>query len=139
MLERNAGYAAQKTITPRLDLEQALPLVNADKSRISQVFDNFVSNAIKFGPPGGHVIVSTRNTKDGILVEVRDSGPGLTDADMDKLFVKYAKLANKPSGGEKSSGLGLAICKKVVEMHGGRTGARNNPTGGATFWFQLPG
>jgi signal transduction histidine kinase len=57
---------------------------------------------------------------------------------MKKLFVKYAKLSNQPTGGEKSSGLGLAICKKVIELHGGQTGARNNPEGGATFWFELP-
>jgi signal transduction histidine kinase len=137
-LERNASYAAKKTITPHLDLEEALPLVNADKSRVNQVFDNYVSNAIKFSPPGQHVIVCTRRTEVGILVEVRDSGPGLTGEDMKKLFVKYAKLSNQPTGGEKSSGLGLAICKKVIELHGGQTGARNNPEGGATFWFELP-
>jgi K+-sensing histidine kinase KdpD len=58
---------------------------------------------------------------------------------MKKLFVKYAKLSNLPTGGEKSSGLGLAIRKKVSEIQGGRTGARNYPGGGATFCFELPG
>jgi two-component system, sensor histidine kinase and response regulator len=138
VIERNAGYAVKKTITPHLELEQALPLVNADKSRLNQVFENYVSNAIKFSPPGQHVTVCTRKTKTGVLVEVRDSGPGFSDEDMKRLFVKYAKLSNQPTGGEKSSGLGLAICKRVVDMHGGQAGARNNPEGGATFWFELP-
>ena len=138
VLERNAGYAAKKMITPHLDLERGSLLVNADKSRLNQVLENFVSNAIKFSPQGEQVTVCTRKTESGVLVEVRDSGPGITDEDMKKLFVKYAKLSNMPTGGEKSSGLGLAICKKVIEMQGGKTGARNNPGGGATFWFELP-
>ena len=139
VLERNAGYAAKKMITSHLDLERGSVLVSADKSRLNQVLENFVSNAIKFSPEGQRVTVCTRKTESGVLVEVRDSGPGITDEDMKKLFVKYAKLSNLPTGGENSSGLGLAICKKVVEMQGGKTGARNNPTGGATFWFELPG
>jgi signal transduction histidine kinase len=139
VLERNAGYAAKKSITPHLDLERGSLLVNADKSRLNQVLENFVSNAIKFSPQGKEVTVCTRKTEHSVLVEVRDSGPGLTDEDMKKLFVKYAKLSNTPTGDEKSSGLGLAIRKKVVEMQGGKTRARNNPGGGATFWFELPG
>ncbi|MBN1547691.1 MAG: hybrid sensor histidine kinase/response regulator [Syntrophaceae bacterium] len=138
VLERNAGYAEKKLITPHLDLENGSLLVNADKSRLIQVLENFISNAIKFSPQGEQVTVCTRKMESGVFVEVRDSGPGITDEDMKKLFVKYAKLSNMPTGGEKSSGLGLAICKKVVEMQGGKTGARNNPGGGATFWFELP-
>lgn len=138
VLERNDGYAVKKGITLDLELDQALPVVSADKSRLNEVFENFVSNAIKFSPREKHLAVSTRKTDHGVLVEVRDSGPGLTVDDMKKLFVKYAKLSNHPTDGEKSSGLGLAICRKVIEMHGGQTGARNNPEGGATFWFALP-
>jgi len=138
VLERNAGYAESKRIAPHLDLEAGSLLVNADKSRLNEVLENFVSNAIKFSPQGQQVTVCARKTEGGVLVEVRDSGPGLTDEDMKKLFVKYAKLSNMPTGGEKSSGLGLAICRKVIEMQGGKTGARNNPGGGATFWFELP-
>lgn len=139
VIDRNAGYAAQKRITPHLDLESGPLLVEADKSRLNQVLENFVSNAIKFSPQDEHITVSTRKTESGALVEVRDSGPGFTDEDLAMLFVKYAKLSNKPTGGEKSSGVGLSICKKVIEAQGGRTGARNNPAGGATFWFELPG
>ena len=138
VLERNAGYAAKKHITPHLELENDSLLVNADKSRLNQVLENFISNAIKFSPQDKQVTVCTRKTENSVLVEIRDSGPGITDEDMKKLFVKYAKLSNKPTGSEKSSGLGLAICKKVVELQGGKTGARNNPGGGATFWFELP-
>ena len=139
VLARNAAYAAKKRITPHLDLEPGSLLVNADKSRLNQVLENFISNAIKFSPPGEQIVVCIRKTESNVLVEVKDSGPGLTDEDLKNLFVKYAKLSNAPTGGEKSSGLGLAICKKLIEIQGGKTGARNNPGGGATFWFELPG
>jgi len=139
VLDRNGGYAEIKRITPQLDLAPGTLLVNADKSRLNQVLENFVSNALKFSSPGEQVTVCTRKTESGVLVEVRDSGPGLADEDREKLFVKYAKLSNLPTGGEKSSGLGLAICKKLIAMHGGKIGARNNSEVGATFWFELPG
>jgi two-component system, sensor histidine kinase and response regulator len=138
VLKRNAEYAAQKQITPHLDLEPGSITVNADKSRLDQALENYVGNALKFSPPGEQVTVRTRETANGVRVEVRDSGPGFTDEDLKKLFMKYAKLGNRPTGGEKSSGLGLAICKKVIEIQGGTTGARNNAGGGATFWFELP-
>jgi signal transduction histidine kinase len=138
VLARNNGSAAKKGITTHLDLERGPLLINADRGRVNQVLENYVSNAVKFSARAQRVTICTRRSEKRVLVEVRDTGPGITDEDMKKLFVKYAKLGNAPTGGEKSSGLGLAICKRVVELHGGKTGARNNPEGGATFWFELP-
>ena len=137
-LERNEGYAAEKAITTHFDLESGALRVNADKSRLNQVLENFIGNAIKFSPQGERVTVRTRKTEGSVLLEIVDSGPGFTEEDMKRLFVKYAIVGNKPTGGEKSSGLGLAICKKIIELQCGKTGARNNPDGGATFWFELP-
>jgi two-component system sensor histidine kinase/response regulator len=138
VLERNAEYAAKKNITTHTDLEGDSLLANADKSRLDQVLENFISNAIKFSPPHEQVTVCTRKKENRVLVEVRDSGPGITDEDMKNLFVKYAKLSNTPTGDEKSSGLGLYICKNLIEMHGGEIGARKTPGGGETFWFEIP-
>src|SRR5205085_2296627 len=108
-------------------------------ARLSQVANNFVGNAIKFSPKGsGVAVVRTRSENDLVVLEVSDAGPGLKEDDLLKAFGKYARLSNRPTGGEKSSGLGLAICKQMVEMHGGQVGVRNNPEGGATFWFSLP-
>jgi len=137
-VEQNQAYADSKSIPISLELAESLPVVSADANRIRQVVENLVSNAIKFSTAGSPVIVRTRAAEEGVTTEVIDSGPGLSDEDMGKLFVKYAKLSNKPTGGEKSSGLGLAICKQLIEMHGGRVGVRNNPEAGATFWFSLP-
>ena len=139
VLERNAGNATKKAIRLKLELDSGALLVKADKVRIDQVLENLVSNAIKFSPGGGELTVCTRKTNGWIRVEVRDSGPGIADEEMHKLFVKYAKLSNAPTGGEKSSGLGLTICKKLIELHDGRLEVCNNSMGGATFSFELPG
>lgn len=136
--DRNRDYADGKDIALRLDLDSSLEATRMDRSRIFQVVDNFVSNAIKFNEKGGEVTIRTRNLGQAALLEVLDNGPGLTEEDMEKLFVKYARLSNKPTGGEKSSGLGLAICKELIEAHGGQIGADNNPEGGAVFWIQIP-
>lgn len=137
-IEQNQAYADKKSIPIRLELQADLPAARADSARIRQVVENFISNAIKFSSAGMGVAIRTSCSGGKVLVEIVDSGPGLAEEDMAKLFVKYAKLSNKPTGGEKSSGLGLAICKKIVELHEGQIGARNNPEGGCTFWFEVP-
>jgi two-component system sensor histidine kinase/response regulator len=134
----NIDYAKRKGIELKLELGAELPKINADGARIQQVMENFVSNAIKFSDEGSIVVIRTRLENKEMVVEVSDTGPGLTEEDMQKLFVKYARLSNKPTGGEKSSGLGLAICKKIIELHGGKIGARNNPDEGSTFWISIP-
>jgi len=137
-LEQNSTYAAGKGIALDMQLTDNLPAVFADAARIRQVVDNLISNAIKFSGRDSRVCVSTRVTESNVLFEVSDCGPGLTDEDLQKIFVKYAKLSNKPTAGEKSSGLGLAICKKMIDLNGGEIGGRNNPDRGAAFWFKLP-
>ena len=97
-----------------------------------------MGNAIKFSPAGSRVAVRLSLDGDAVLLEVADGGPGLSDEAKGRAFQKYARLGNSPTGGEKSSGLGLSICKQLVELHGGRIGVRDNPGGGARFWFRLP-
>jgi signal transduction histidine kinase len=69
---------------------------------------------------------------------VRDNGPGIPAPDLARLFERHARLSNRPTGGESSTGLGLALCKQIVELHGGRIGASNREGCGALFWFELP-
>ncbi|HSP07248.1 MAG TPA: response regulator, partial [Acidobacteriota bacterium] len=131
--ESNQEYAAGKEITLELDLATDLPLIDADAARLTQVVRNFTSNAVKFGTFGSSALVRTRKDDSFVRLEVTDSGPGLTEEDLKKTFRKYARLSNKPTGGEKSSGLGLAICKQMIDLHGGEIGVHNNPDKGATF------
>ena len=112
--------------------------VRVDRARIAQVLENLVGNAIKFSPRGARVTVRLSSVADRVRVEVADNGPGLAEADMPRLFTRYGRLSAQPTGGETSTGLGLAICKQLVEAHGGQIGAGNGEGGGATFWFEVP-
>ena len=130
--------AEQKGIRLEACVPLALPPVEADRSRTQQVLENLVGNALKFSPSGTVVRVRAAEHGPTVRVEVCDEGPGLAEADLVRLFVRYARLSARPTAGEPSTGLGLAICKEFVEVQGGNVGAANNTGRGATFWFTLP-
>lgn len=135
---RNSVYASSKRIGLKMEFAANIPTILADDSRIMHVLENLIGNAIKFSPGDTIITVRTFRAGDVLTCEVSDQGPGIPDAERDKLFVAYSHLSNRPTGGETSSGLGLAICREMIHLHGGEIGARNNPNGGATFWFTLP-
>lgn len=137
VLQDNRVYAERKSITLTI-LPSEPALAWADEARIIQVIENLVSNAIKFGSCGCRVELAACTSEATSSLEVRDTGPGISPADKEKLFVRHARLGNRPTGGESSTGLGLAFCKQVIELHGGRIGAHNREQGGAVFWFELP-
>jgi hypothetical protein len=112
--------------------------VQADPNRLAQVFDNLISNAVKYSPPGSTVQIYVEFNSDGWRFCVQDQGPGISQADRLRLFQNFARLSARPTGGEKSTGLGLAITRRVVEAHGGQIGVDSAPGGGAIFWFTLP-
>lgn len=137
-IDLNRDYALGKEIDLILDVQGETPSVMVDPRRVSQVLQNLIGNAIKFCAPGDSVTVGCKPTDESIRVEICDSGPGLTEEDMSHVFTRHSRLSRKPTGTETSSGLGLHICKQLVELHGGRIGVRNNDDRGATFWFELP-
>ncbi|MFZ5493865.1 MAG: hybrid sensor histidine kinase/response regulator [Verrucomicrobiota bacterium] len=111
-------------------------LLDADKVR--QVIDNLLSNAIKFSPPGSVIAVGTETNDAYHSLLVRDQGPGIPESERHKLFQDFGKTSVKPTAGEKSTGLGLAICKRIMESHGGGISAENSPGGGAVFKISFP-
>jgi two-component system, OmpR family, sensor histidine kinase VicK len=116
-------------------LDEGDVLVGADKHRINQVIGNLLNNAIKFTKQGDITISTEKEKKYGneVIVKVKDSGSGIDPDIMSRLFTKFA---TKSYAG---TGLGLFICKSIVEAHGGRMWAENNPIGiGASFGFTLP-
>jgi PAS domain S-box-containing protein len=109
-----------------------------DDRRIEQVLLNFLSNALKFTPPGGRVTATIAETPAGARVEVADNGIGLAPAHQARVFEKFFQVdtsSTRPYGG---SGLGLAIARLLVTAHGGAIGVTETPGGGSTFWFTLP-
>ncbi len=113
--------------------------VIGDHDRLSEAVDNLISNAIKYSPRGAavRVGVSRRGAQAAIVVE--DRGPGLTPEDLSRLFGRFQRLSAQPTGGETSTGLGLSIAKRIVDLHGGAIEARSEGPGkGAVFEILLP-
>ncbi|WP_455208823.1 hybrid sensor histidine kinase/response regulator [Kaarinaea lacus] len=137
-LQANESYARKKGVKLKKELANDLPMVEADEFRLSQVLDNLIGNAMKFSPRDTTTVVRTHADDNYVYAEVCDGGPGLSEDDMKKLFTRYARLSNRPTGGESSSGIGLSMSKQFIELHKGRMGVRNNPEAGATFWFSIP-
>jgi two-component system, sensor histidine kinase and response regulator len=111
-----------------------------DPAKMRQVVDNLISNAVKYSPPGSKIcaFVKYNATDSTCSFSVRDQGPGIPDDERDKLFKDFSRLSSKPTGGEKSTGLGLAICRKIVEAHHGVIVAENLPDRGCEFRVTLP-
>jgi signal transduction histidine kinase len=136
-IEHHSKIAASKGTKVHLD---AVPRgkVMADPHRLRQVIDNLISNAVKYSPAGSNVQISVQRTPSAWRVSVQDEGPGITSKDRQLLFQDFARLSARPTGGEKSTGLGLAITRRIVEAHGGQIGVESEPRHGANFWFTLP-
>jgi signal transduction histidine kinase len=106
---------------------------------LREAVDNLVSNAIKYTPLGGRMELSMSVDDRGIAIRVKDEGPGLSQEDLSRLFGRFQRLSARPTGGESSTGLGLSIVKRIVELHGGTVGAESaGPGQGATFIIRLP-
>ncbi len=110
-----------------------------DQDRLWEAVDNLVSNAIKYTPPGGSVRIELERAGTNSLVHVRDTGPGLSPEDVGRVFGRFQRLSAKPTGGESSTGLGLSIAKRIVDLHRGRISAESaGPGHGATFTISIP-
>ena len=131
--------ASKKQQEVDLRLPDQPVMVFADAPRMRQVLDNLLSNAIKFSPVGSRIVVSIEATDREAVCAVEDSGPGLSAVDFTKLFQSFQKLSAQPTSGESSVGLGLAVSKRLVELHEGSIRADNRQDApGARFWFTLP-
>lgn len=131
----NAVKKGSQITLQGIDAETELHI---DGDKIKQVIDNLLSNAIKFSPPNSVIQVTVEHNPEGCAVLVRDQGPGIPESERHKLFKDFSKTSVKPTAGEKSTGLGLAICKRIMESHGGTIAAENCPGGGGIFRITFP-
>lgn len=112
--------------------------VEADRDALIQVMSNLLTNAAKFSPAGGTVRVALTGGPDTVRVEVTDQGPGVPVHFRERVFEKFARAAPPREVDDHGSGLGLSICKSIIEAHQGKIGFEHPETGGVTFYFQLP-
>ena len=120
----------------RVEMPAELPLARVDATLVEQVFANLLENAAKYTPAGTAITLRAALESGEFLVSVEDEGPGLPPGDPEQLFAKFKRGSSEGSIG--GVGLGLAICRAIVHLHGGRIWAERRPEGGAAFRFTLP-
>jgi PAS domain S-box-containing protein len=130
--------AAAKSITLVVELGEP-PAIRGDRARLAQVLDNFISNAIKFTPTGGHVSVETRVSPGEVEIVVSDNGMGIPADELPFLFQRFFRAEQATAGAIPGTGLGLAIAKAIVAGHGGRIRVESECGRGTTFRIILPG
>jgi PAS domain S-box-containing protein len=121
-----------------IDLPDDLPTIRADADRVTQILTNLVSNAYKYTPQHGKIVVAACVEGDNVRVDVRDTGIGLTEEEQGKLFERFFRAKNNATVRVGGTGLGLSIARSLVEMHGGEISVKSEPGRGSTFSFTLP-
>ncbi len=121
-----------------IDVPTDLPLVNADEQRIAQVLTNLVGNAVKYSPPQTTITIAARPIGDILQIDVTDQGPGIPSQERLRVFEPFRQLNSQPINRTKGAGLGLAICKGLVDAHGGRIWIQDRAGPGTTISFTLP-
>lgn len=130
---------AENGVTLETDVPSDLPDVHVDRDRLVQVLVNLLSNAVKFcQESGGRVHVRARREESHLLVSIDDNGPGIPPADLERIFDKFQQVEATRGTKTQGTGLGLPICRQIVEHFGGRIWAESGSRGGATFKFTLP-
>ncbi|HXL16606.1 MAG TPA: response regulator, partial [Streptosporangiaceae bacterium] len=113
-------------------------VIKADRSKFKQVLYNLLSNAVKFTPPPGQITVTVKDSPDHLTVSVHDTGIGMKEEDLPKLFREFEQIDGSYTRRYQGTGLGLALCRRFVEMHGGRIWAESHFGKGSTFTFTIP-
>ncbi len=116
--------------------QDVIPEVNADADKLSWILNNFLTNAVKFSPSGGTVVVSSYTKNDRVTIEVKDEGPGIEKAFYHQIFERYFQIPGRSD--KKGSGIGLAICKELIAAMGGNIWVVSEPGAGSVFGFDLP-
>lgn len=134
----NSAIASRKYIQIAMeDAEGPLPL-SFDRGKMEQVLNNLIGNAIKFSPAQSTITVSVRAGDSEVTTSVSDQGEGVPSEEIPHLFKEFHRGTVRPTGGERSTGLGLAIARRIVERHGGTVGAASEVGRGSRFYFSLP-
>lgn len=130
--------AEQRGVQLTARLDATLPLTSADPEKLETVIRNLVSNALKFTPQGGAVHVETRLQNDRLHLSVADTGIGIKPEDHSRIFDRFVQIDGSRSRAFSGTGLGLALARELIELHGGKIGLDSELGRGSTFWIELP-
>jgi len=137
-IELNKYFANEKGMSINLGLRGEIPFVGFDKNKIEQLLNNLISNAIKYSYPNTEINIEVKKKGEFVLTKVIDQGQGIPEDELPNIFKAFQRASTKPTAGEKSTGLGLAIAKKIVEGHKGDIWVESKFGKGSTFYFTLP-
>lgn len=132
-LDKNAARRHVAT-----DLTEDLLMARMDSALIVQVLINLINNAVKYTPDGAHITIGAKRQGDMALLWVQDDGQGIPEGDEDKVFDMFYTGVKRSPDSRRGIGLGLALCRAIVQAHGGEIYVRNIEPHGARFWFTLP-
>ncbi|MDH4583874.1 PAS domain-containing protein [Pseudomonas sp. BN415] len=132
--QRYSAHAGERGIEIELELHPPLPRVKLDRLQIERVLDNLVGNAMRHSSEGGHIRLQARRHGERVLLSVADDGEGVPYSQQARIFEPFVQVGHRKGG----AGLGLALCKEIVQLHGGRIGLSSRPGQGAQFYMTLP-
>jgi len=127
-----------KAITVRTEINGSLPKIRGDRDRVTQIVTNLLDNAFHYTPEGGGITVSARRSDEQVIVNITDTGIGLSEDELSKIFSRFYRSDRAEVQKVSGTGLGLAIVESLVEMHGGQIWVESVPDQGSTFSFSLP-
>lgn len=137
-IEAVSAFAERNRVTFVLDIQESIKEVRGDASKIEQVIINLLSNAVKFSPEGGEVHLSVEDAGIEYIIKVADKGIGISPQEQKKIFDKFYQVDMTSVRHIGGSGLGLSICRAIVEGHEGRIWVESEPGKGSSFYFSLP-
>ncbi|MCB0600634.1 MAG: response regulator, partial [Saprospiraceae bacterium] len=136
-LEATHSLVEQKKLRVQKNISQELPVVMADHNKLIQVVINLLSNAVKFTPKGS-ITLNAKQEGDHLVISVTDTGIGIAPEDQPKVFEKFKQVGDTLTDKPQGTGLGLPICKEIIEHHGGRLWLESETGKGSTFYFSIP-
>ncbi|MFN3579494.1 MAG: ATP-binding protein [Pseudomonas sp.] len=132
--QRFVNQASERDITLEIVLQGELPTVEVDCLQIERVLDNLIGNALRHTPHGGHITLHARRQSERVIIGVEDDGEGIPFSQQARIFEPFVQVSGKKGG----AGLGLALCKEIVQLHGGHMGVHSKPGQGAHFYLAVP-
>ena len=131
--ERFAGRARERSIEMTVELAEPLPRLHVDAAQLDRVLDNLLENALRHTPEHGHIRLQARRHAERVIISVEDNGEGIAYGQQGRIFEPFVQVGRKKGG----AGLGLALCKEIVQLHGGRMGVYSRPGQGTQFYMTL--
>ncbi|MFY1665748.1 KinB sensor domain-containing domain [Pseudomonas sp. Pseu.R1] len=132
--QRFADTALEQDVMVQLDMQEPLPRLQADKAQLERVLDNLLDNALRHTPQSGLIRLQARRHGERLIISVEDNGEGIAYGQQARIFEPFVQVGRKKGG----AGLGLALCKEIVQLHGGRMGVYSRPGQGTQFYMALP-